>query len=343
MTSSFLKTLPLMAVILGTSFSASAGFQFNGGGQNTLPSATLNRDSGPLMPMPQAEMAPVDSEPLGFEDMAGPGRDMNRDIMGATGLAKGQGFRADNFYKAPMGTSANATRLPPQSPPMGMQTLPERQNLIIRNTPSNDTMTVTSTSSSMPMAETDTWRARKGEPVRDVLARWSERANVNLVWDSGQSATLAQDISTTGSFEDAVNEVIAKSSGADLVRTYSNDALYDRYDPALPPETPATPQYSGGREIYAQDVIEETRWDVATGTSLRGVIEQWSRANGTDVIWNMDKDFTFDNPFFVRGSYEQAVERALDQFDSRRDRPTGTLYTNPQTGLPVLVVENSNG
>ena len=57
------------------------------------------------------------------------------------------------------------------------------------------------------------WRARKGENVRDILRRWSERQNVDLMWASAETPSLQKDFSYVGKFQDAVNNLLKQTGG----------------------------------------------------------------------------------------------------------------------------------
>ena len=53
-------------------------------------------------------------------------------------------------------------------------------------------------------AKVETWRARKGEPVREVLKRWSQREGTELMWASGDAPNLPKDFSFVGPLDLAV-------------------------------------------------------------------------------------------------------------------------------------------
>lgn len=56
-------------------------------------------------------------------------------------------------------------------------------------------------SATQPM---DTYRARKGESLRDVLRRWADRASIDLVWTMKSDIILQHDYSFVGPFNRAV-------------------------------------------------------------------------------------------------------------------------------------------
>ncbi|MAM34745.1 MAG: hypothetical protein CMH28_06695 [Micavibrio sp.] len=91
---------------------------------------------------------------------------------------------------------------------------------------------------------------------------------------------------------------------------------------------------------YASDAGYQSgeRWEVTGNESLQNVLEGWSRREGMGLIWNTGNVYLFDAPFFLKGSYTEAVERALNQFSDQPGRPVGAIYNDPETGRPVLVV-----
>lgn len=62
------------------------------------------------------------------------------------------------------------------------------------------------------------WNAQKGEDVRDVLSRWSQKAGVNLVWTSKQSGIVRNDFHREGDFQGAVLALLAET-GQNMLAT----------------------------------------------------------------------------------------------------------------------------
>ena len=61
----------------------------------------------------------------------------------------------------------------------------------------------------METSSTQTWRARQGETIQDVLGRWASRENINLKWESGNNPSLSKAFSYVGTFDSAVQELMA--------------------------------------------------------------------------------------------------------------------------------------
>lgn len=73
----------------------------------------------------------------------------------------------------------------------------------------------------------ESWRARKGENVRDVLSRWAARQSINVNWDSKKTPDLDKDFSFVGKFEDAVNQLLKETSGNNLQSKMMTSSLQE--------------------------------------------------------------------------------------------------------------------
>lgn len=55
----------------------------------------------------------------------------------------------------------------------------------------------------------DVWKAEPGEHLRSVVKRWCDRANVELVWSTEYDYPVQAGVSLTGSFEEAVRDLLS--------------------------------------------------------------------------------------------------------------------------------------
>jgi hypothetical protein len=55
----------------------------------------------------------------------------------------------------------------------------------------------------------DVWQAEAGEQLRGVIKRWCARAKVELVWSSEYDYPIQAGVSLTGSFEEAVRNLLS--------------------------------------------------------------------------------------------------------------------------------------
>ena len=56
----------------------------------------------------------------------------------------------------------------------------------------------------------DVWVASKGDNLKDILAVWSGRAGVDFVWSTTKSYKLPNNVSYTGTFDEAVRQLLSQ-------------------------------------------------------------------------------------------------------------------------------------
>lgn len=76
---------------------------------------------------------------------------------------------------------------------------------------------VVKTTANEPVVES--WRARKGENLQDVLRRWGERQSVDVQWNSKNTLFVAQDFTFVGTFDGAVARLL-KDNAKDTLKTH---------------------------------------------------------------------------------------------------------------------------
>lgn len=200
------------------------------------------------------------------------------------------------------------------------------------------------------------WRARKGENVRDVLRRWSERENVDLMWASTSAPALKKEFSYVGKFQDAVNLMLKESGVAGLHSQFRSEGMAPvMMEPAstvttnLPvPEAPATAQAAGKTpaatsvaSIFKPDEKKgegpETRWFGLSGAPLAEVLQVWAEDAGVTLVWQSEKNYALKESVSQVGSFEEAVYKALNQYNGEQVRPVGEMYKD-EDGKKVLVI-----
>lgn len=202
----------------------------------------------------------------------------------------------------------------------------------------------------------ETWRARKGEPIREVLKRWSQREGKELMWASGDAPNLPKDFSYVGPLEGAVSALI-QSTGVPLYTQYRSDGLTPvmmspastvktetapvapepavTVDAAVAPAAaaPLTPVPAGPKRV-------ETRWFALSGASLPEVLQVWADDEGATLIWEASRGYALKDSVSQVGHFEDAIFKALSQFNNDEMRPVGQLYADPATGKKVLLIRN---
>lgn len=193
-----------------------------------------------------------------------------------------------------------------------------------------------------------TWSADAGEGLKDVLTRWSQDAGMTLQWDAKDEARVAKDFRMSGTVNDAVAALIAQNAGGAEIKGYTktaegmspvgSKAPYDgvsaspRYSPAAPVGTTNT---VGGGAVRASG----GGYSAAAGSSLKTVLEQWCARNNVQFIWNGVYNYPLKSGVSGSGSFESAVQEALGQYQSDRQRPVGRLNTDPSTGQRLLIID----
>ncbi len=219
----------------------------------------------------------------------------------------------------------------------------------------------------VPAERITSYRARKGENLKDILKRWSEREGTDFVWTAAESPKVSKDFSYVGNFEDAVTKIMAQDSGT-LKMKFSDDldlpgqappptsaeiaaapaAEPVSIQPILPP-IPEHAPYSGPEAddmrvpeavVNAQPATASGKtWFAADGGSLKDALQRWAEAEGASLIWQADSQYPVKKTVNGKGAFEDAVADVLTQYDDQKVRPVGQLYKNPISGEKVLVIK----
>jgi hypothetical protein len=81
------------------------------------------------------------------------------------------------------------------------------------------------------------------------------------------------------------------------------------------------------------------RWDAGRGMNLRETLDGWARRANANIIWKAKKDFRVHDSISALGSFEQAAQSLLEQYNNDKVRPVGHIYKDPESGKPVLLLE----
>lgn len=176
-----------------------------------------------------------------------------------------------------------------------------------------------------------TWTAQAGEDMRAVLARWADTAGADLVWEADGGGKVAQDIAVTGTFEEAVAQVMADNAAA--MGISGQFAEGDRMVPveAVANRAPARLTSGAGGANGALQA--------QAGDDLKDIMQAWAADNNVDLRWQADRPFTLKEPVQASGDFTAAIEAALGQFDDQSVRPVGQLNRDPKTGRMSLTIE----
>ncbi len=179
------------------------------------------------------------------------------------------------------------------------------------------------------------WDAKAGEDMKIVLSRWAERAGYDLDWKAAGDGKVAQDITYTGNFEEAVGQLLAENSAATGIAghvetpTGSTKQIAKKVAPPEPVNAPA-----------AKAIIPayHDAWSAPAGANIQTVLGQWADKAGVAVVWQSYMSVPVKNPVNVKGSFEQAVQTLLDQYNNDPSRPVAELNIDPETGERTLLM-----
>lgn len=184
------------------------------------------------------------------------------------------------------------------------------------------------------------WEAKAGEDMKIVLSRWSERAGYDLQWQSGQDGKVVQDVKLSGSFEDAVGQLLAENSAATGIGAHVETTAGGKKD--IGPKTASAPEPTPkAPPVQATIPALHEEWSAAPGMNIQSVLDQWSSKAGVAVVWQSYMNVAVKQPLQVNGTYEEAVQSLLDQYSGDSRRPVGQLNIDPETGMRTLLVDMS--
>lgn len=238
--------------------------------------------------------------------------------------------------------------------PAASEVFPAPVSLVPVETPSMDRPAISDQLVIIPKPEAahkvESWRARKGENVRDVLRRWSDRENIDLMWASANVPVLQKDYSYFGNFQDAVSGLFNEAGMNDLHSQYRSEGMNPvLMTPASTITTNAAPLADiqqtqpviGIGTIFKPDTKisgPETRWFGLSGAPLAEVLQVWAEDAGVSLIWQAESNYALKESISQSGHFEDVVYSALSQYDDDAVRPVGEMYKDEATGQKVLVI-----
>lgn len=109
--------------------------------------------------------------------------------------------------------------------------------------------------------------------------------------------------------------------------------------PVAPVALPG-PRLAQTQPVMQQHAMATPKWHSFAGANVRETLDVWSQEAGVELIWShRDSAFDVRNTMNVEGTYEEAVQALLEQYDNARMRPVGSLHVDSQTGKRTLVIE----
>lgn len=185
------------------------------------------------------------------------------------------------------------------------------------------------------------WEAKAGEDMKIVLSRWAERAGYDLEWQSDQNGKVAQDVKVSGSFEDAVGQLLAENSAATGIGAHVETTQGAKKDLGPKVSRVAAEPAPSAPPVKASIPALHEEWSAAPGSNIQTVLNQWSSKAGVAIVWQSYMNVSVKQPLNVTGTYEQAVHSLLDQYMNDSRRPIGQLNIDPETGARTLLMDIS--
>lgn len=183
------------------------------------------------------------------------------------------------------------------------------------------------------------WEAKAGDDLKIVLGRWSERAGYDLQWQSDMGGKVAQDIKISGSFEDAVGQLMAENSAATGIGAHVETAQGTKRDVGPRVSRVVSEPAPRAPAVQASIPALHEEWVAAPGANIQSILDQWSSKAGVSVVWQSFMSVPVKHPVKLSGTYEQAVQTLLDQYMNDPRRPIGQLNIDPATGARTLLMD----
>ena len=178
------------------------------------------------------------------------------------------------------------------------------------------------------------WQAKAGDDLQITLQKWANRSGVKVAWQSDRGGHVVSDIYVNGSFEQAVQQLMAQNAAAlgveaNMMGSGQMMPVASTIAPQRIVPEPPTPSVVAGR------------WSAPAGANLQVVLQKWSEASGVEFVWNSHHPFHVKSPVNSGSSYESALQSLLGQFSNDKIRPAAQLNNDPKTGQRVLFVQSS--
>ena len=208
------------------------------------------------------------------------------------------------------------------------------------------------------------WRARSGDSLKATLTRWANDANVDIDWQADMNGEVVSDMASTGSFEQAVQALIAQNAAATGIQAdlrggdmgYAQNAAPQAVSRMPTPLIPASS--SGNRQMRSQSSVSQaglsnasvsnrgssasaSTWQANQGSNLRVALKNWSKRAGVELHWQANQSFAVRQTVANGGTYESALEAILGQYMNDSVRPIAQLNNDPVSGRRILIIQSS--
>ena len=95
--------------------------------------------------------------------------------------------------------------------------------------------------------------------------------------------------------------------------------------------------------VYADPAPVSVQWQAFRGAYLPDVVTVWAERAGVEVLWDVYENVKVPDTLSVEGSFEEAIEALLAQYDHEYIRPVGNLHVGTGGLGRTLVIVSHQG
>jgi hypothetical protein len=237
----------------------------------------------------------------------------------------------------------------PQNQAASMQNASAANSIPMPRPPENESWNEASNMANAPVQPVmpQVWEAKAGDSLQSTLERWGAMAGVNVEWQAGQTGQVSNDVRVSGTFEEAVQLLMAQNAaamgieanlmGAQAAQMVANGGSLNSTPQQLMPNNIGMQGANAGN----MNANSSGQWSAPSGSNLQQVLGIWSQKAGVDFVWNSNVNFRVMQAINMSGSYEDALQALLTQYTNERVRPSAQLNNDPTTGKRSLFVEST--
>lgn len=96
-----------------------------------------------------------------------------------------------------------------------------------------------------------------------------------------------------------------------------------------------------GAAVATAPASPRMQWRVMKGGGLEGVLGVWAQSVNMRLIWQAGQSYSVPESLSMQGTFEDVVQKVLEQFPADRPRPVGKIFVDPSTRQKVLLIETS--
>ena len=186
------------------------------------------------------------------------------------------------------------------------------------------------------------WTARAGDDLQMTVQQWANKAGVDVAWQADNGGKVASDVSVTGTFEDAVQSLMAQNATAlGIEANLMGGSSTGAPQPLIPTHVNTRVSRPAVSEHMGSNTMTNARWNAPAGSSLAQVLGTWAQQEGVEFVWQANESFIVKSPVSSNGSFESALQSLLGQYTNDTLRPAVQLNNDPVTGRRILFVESS--